>query len=1105
MAEQINLFTDCESLRRVDQILRERISAASGSPFVAHYDLSATLEHEARNELVAAIAGLHVRVHEQFSRFPCACIWMIAKSLAKSYGGNQGASIYTHIARCLGTGEYIPLQHRESLNRGFRRACLSQGLALPPAESDANRMVDDYLFQAGVARNQLPSLAAAFLRAERTFGLPEADDTRDVDDWEDRAVEFAPPGLKVLRRVVKDDPTGFHATAFMQLRLRRDGGGFPPSEFVQAFQAAISDPSASTGSGRNSDDGPALEFSHGELRVALPPGATPLEVEIRDRLYRLRGGRNLGLPLPWPSRINWRSHRGTGSSTPWQQYAVFTGDDRIGVFDGDSGRRKCELDLRQPSEGRCPGGLLCLVARAPFEANGEHSHQLGEQAFVLYCDVSTQLEIRMAGLRLDVVVDPRLRLQIDGVRVVRNQNGWLIAKPRAVQVFGDTDAKLEDFEIRVRHSALRETLHLPLCRSLGGAAIAELSLPDSGNCDLARVSLHINGQERALYRYRFWYWPGLERFVDARLFVASSIPSNLAEESVSHIARNHDGNLALAEDDAYLRAQLGFRVNRRIARFDFPPPGVSISVRRSDGTQRPLRTGTTLTVGRDYASTLIVRCADPEAAIDLKGIRVRKAFGKIGHWSVSFSTLAQDGAHDRVRLLSGDRHWSETDLVKVVPETEPDSFTVTRIGTRQIVAASFAKPVCAIQIHAENLFDGERLQHEVALDGFPAETEILPPLRASRPPDDRTKVHIELDGNNYGHGVWFVELMIREDGRHDYMPLANVNGESYGLCVAPESWTDILDSEYASGLTSTEAAAIFARLSRIIGTPVAPVCRQSMKILLVPVWRTLGTSLATSSGKASLLDAWAISPSVHARESWLPRHHPLEVAPDLLALPAEDFARLSSSDAEGYDIFEEVGLAGITESILDAMDLLNVSDAFLAAFQNASDPSFSKDSDPGAFDFSKYRTFQQITDDDKLLSKRCHRRYCERMADRWAVVAMDCTLDGKPHPDALKLGKAMHTVRRAGSNETRALDVPEELVEEFPLLAEVARMISALARASRAGNVDQFWTRAAKAPGQPPEKTRADIGYVLRIAPELLAFYLILWELVERNSNQWRT
>ena len=1105
MAEQGNLFTDCESIRRVDQILRERISADGGSPFVAHYDLPATLEHEARREFVAAIAGLHDRVYEQFARFPCACTWMIAKSLAESYGGDVGTSIYMHIARCLGVGENIPLHHRASLNRGFRRACLSQGLALPPAESDANRMVDDYLFQAGVARNQLPSLALAFLRAEKMFGLPEADDTRDVDDWEDRAVDFAPPGLKVLRRIVKDDPTGFHATAFIHLRQRRDDGGLPSSEFAQAFQAAISDPSASTGSGRPSDHGPALEFSQGELRVALPPGANPLEVKIRDRLYRLRGGRSLDLPLPWPSIINWRSPRSTGSSTPWQPYAVFTGDDRIAVFDGDSGRRKCELNPHEPSKGHCPGGHICLVARSPFEANGEQSHQLGERAFVLYCDVSTQLEIRIAGLGFDVDVDPRLRLQIDGVRVVRNQNGWLLANAKAVQVFGDTDARLEDFEICVRHSALAETLRLPLTKSQDGAAIASLSLPESGDFDLARVSLHVKGQERALYRYKFWYWPSLERFVDARLFDASSIPSNLSEKSLSHIARNPDGNLALAEDDVYLRAQLGFRVNRRIARFDFPPPGASISVRKSDGTQRPLRKGTTLTVGGDYASTLIVRYADPEAAIDLKGNHIAKAFGKIGHWSVPFSTLAQDGVHDRVRLLPGDRRRSAIDLVKVVPETEPDAFNVMRIGARQVVEASFAKPVCALQVHAENVIDGEILQLEAALDSSQADTEILPPLRAWRRLEDRHQIRIELDGNNYGHGVWFVELMVREDGRHDYMPLVNANGESYGVCVAPESWTSSLDSDYASVWTSAEAVAIFARLSRIIGIPVAPACRPSMKLQLMPVWRTLGAILASSSGKASLLDACAIPPSVHARESWLPRHHPLEVAPDLLALPAEDFARLTSSEIEGYGIFEEVGLAGITESILDAMDLLDVSEAFLAAFQNASDPSFSKDSDPGPFDFAMYRACQQIIDDDKLLSKRCHRRFCERMADRWAVVAVDGTLAGKPHPDALKLGKAMLTVRRAGSNEVRALDVPEELVEEFPPIAEVPRMISALARASRAGNVDQFWDKATKAPGQHLEKTRADIGYVLRIAPELLGFYLILWELVERNSKGWRT
>ena len=57
-------------------------------------------------------------------------------------------------------------------------------------------MVSSYLFQAGVSKSQLPVLADTFLKAERLLGLPHGDNTRDLDEWEDRAVDLAPPVLK---------------------------------------------------------------------------------------------------------------------------------------------------------------------------------------------------------------------------------------------------------------------------------------------------------------------------------------------------------------------------------------------------------------------------------------------------------------------------------------------------------------------------------------------------------------------------------------------------------------------------------------------------------------------------------------------------------------------------------------------------------------------------------------------------------------------------------------------------------------------------------------------------------------------------------------------
>lgn len=539
---QGNLLAEHNAIRELEQLLRKQISVAKGSPFIAHYVIEPNLEEAAREQLVRSIDGCDRRLHEFLLKFPCVCTRVIAMSLSESYGGDGDAAVYQHIARRLEIGETVSVGNRGKLNRCFRRACGSQGLALPPRRSGTPRMVNDYLFQAGVSRSQLPKLAGAFLRAEEILGLPPEDDTRQVDDWEDRAVDFAPPGLTVLRRIVRDDPTAFHATTF--INLQRDTGTSECSDFELALRDAIEAVSSAERGGVSADQAPSLEFSDGGLRVTIPRGADVLDVRVRDRSHRLSGGRNLALPLPWPSVIEWQSHRNAAASPDWHPLRIFSDSSRVLVFDGDSGLRKCELDTSRPSEATVPAGLICLVAQHPFRANGEHSHQLGERASVLYCEILKGLKIQIDDLEFDVEVDPRLRLEVDGVRIIRDRSAWLLARPTTVRVYGETGRALEGLEVRVGHCALRETLRLPVRRATDGSATAPLALPEGGEFDLARVSLHVPGQERALYRYKFWFWPGLDRLLDGRLFAASSIPENLSHENLSHICRTSDGHLA---------------------------------------------------------------------------------------------------------------------------------------------------------------------------------------------------------------------------------------------------------------------------------------------------------------------------------------------------------------------------------------------------------------------------------------------------------------------------------------------------------------------------------------------------------------------------------
>ena len=409
--------------------------------------------------------------------------------------------------------------------------------------------------------------------------------------------------------------------------------------------------------------------------------------------------------------------------------------------------------------------------------------------------------------------------------------------------------------------------------------------------------------------------------------------------------------------------------------------------------ERPLRVGASLSVRDDYASSLIVRYSDPMAAIDLKGEIIPTAFGKTGIWRVSFAALKQEGEHNRVRLLSDRELNPRLDLVRVVPEAEPRFFRAQQLDERWFVAAGFRGPVDAVGVEAENLISGERLDAEIAL-AFPPDHTHASPLATVFPTTSASHLRLGITQDNYGDGIWFVRLQVLEQGRQDWFPVIDSSGDSYATCIAPNSYAQKIASEdVLDWCPAAHRHQAFLRLSRTIETPIARPCRPNIVDLALCAWRRLGESLDTRhpSDRAGLLQACALPPSPHARETWMPVHHPVEVASELFAIPAEDIGELASSEQPGYEGFESVGLAGITQSLQEAVEVLDVSTTFLLGFTGAS--AFQRDptAAPGDFDFSKYcglaRTIEQMADDDKPLSIWHHDRACERMADRVRIAS----------------------------------------------------------------------------------------------------------------------
>lgn len=650
------------ALRDAENRLKEDMAREHGSPFIAHHDLPSPLRQAAGSALITEVAGdLDTFVNYFIKEYPHFALWTVGTAVARGYNAEDHYPVYPPIAECLGVLE-IPANRREVFNNSFKAACASLGLMLPTWSSLAGDWVADYLFQAGVSTGQIHHLVHAFQSAERTLGLPSLDDTAEINSWEDAAMGFIQGGLRRLPEIVLDDSTGYHAAAFLRLRT----GATPTTEFEHLLLEAIS----SSGQQGRAAPPPFLTFGNAELHIANPARGLPITVEIGPHGMQLEPGESHIIPPPWPSSARWCPSAQVGQ---WKSLPIFS-DQRgsLLVFDGDSGRHKGQVTVAPSNGQHVPAGSIAILSTQQFEANGESAYPLGDRAYALFLDVSASLLLRHGDITIMADVDARPRLEVDGTKIARNADGWLLAAPTIVRLRGDLGGLGDRLETKVEHPAMGESRRTPVLRMPDGDLAAPLDqLPQDGHFGMARISVHAKNQNRALYRYRFWYWPSLRELCDDGVFDAKLIPPNVAHASLEHIHLGSDGRLHMSGDAPYLRARLAFAVDESIISFSFPPPGVSMFVRTSAGEETAIAIGSRLEITQDrLASHVVIRCSDQSAAIDCKGEIISDPFDKFGLWHRSFAALSTPGPNDLVRLLPRGNEEEAHELFRVGPNPE---------------------------------------------------------------------------------------------------------------------------------------------------------------------------------------------------------------------------------------------------------------------------------------------------------------------------------------------------------------------------------------------------------------------------------------------------
>jgi hypothetical protein len=557
-------------------------------------------------------------------------------------------------------------------------------------------------------------------------------------------------------------------------------------------------------------------------------------------------------------------------------------------------------------------------------------------------------------------------------------------------------------------------------------------------------------------------------------------------------------------DEGYRAAKVAFRgEDNRITYFDIPRPGITVSLVSDEGAERFVPLGTVIAAGPDSTDSLLLRNTDGSAVLDVRGRVEPKAFGKSGVRRISMSALSAAAPHDQIRLLPHNRPELAQVLVSIAPTTSPAAFSVEhdRGRNKVVISLSCRQPIDAIKLVATDLVSATTIEAAVALSRWPVEIphKDLIDGESDGSPEPRIRASISLA--NLSDGLWLGELFVRREGGDRWMALTNARGDQYLFGLLRPT------PNLKASLNPADHNRIFLRVSDALNRCIALECWDSYGSRLEPLWRGVGSRLGGGTGGRSLLLQAAASPlPIEASPTWMPIHHPIELDPDLLAAEPASFRVFDNGDLDGGQELSAISITGQLTRLRDGIALIPLSLVFFQAFENFLVAARSDSVPLRGFSFHRYRDLLPRQADDRgafwrprdgRLSAPHHHWCLNRFVERVERIIPDgARNNGQRIPKATQLAFAAVPMGR-----DLAVGVQHHVTERLGLAQAIPSLFSLVARASRYQATSTLWQPLAGRTGRSVEDLLRDFGLLIRLGPELLGFYLLLWGLVRRSER----
>ena len=1080
-------------------LLHQEMKRLGAPPFLGLLNFPESKKAATITNCREALDGRVDNIPSFFQRFSYLSGWLVAHGLSHSYG-EDGSKIYPIIGDVIGVSLEAQNTHR-ILQEAYLKLCERLGFPSRGFERPSHL----YLVHAGVSQAQLHHLISAFYRQREVFGDPPTESTVLLNRWEDDSLDFMPSAVVAPRLPILWDETAWHASLFA--RISKSPESFDPKTpheeiFFDCYKEIKPRKSRST-SRSVSPPKPRLLWGDDGLMLRLPRTEGQIPVELDDRPLKFRGGEDRLLEQPWPRRLRFEID---GSDFKME---FLSDENRFAIFDMTLGTLLEDRPAGSSGTFELDTTNAVVAARRMFELGGQEAFPIGGDCFVLHTGLSSQpKELKFGDGCYGLQTKPRRRLILSGGEIAGGNRGKLYGPDASILVETGLDA-CEIRKVRVTCGGERNFADVAIESGSGSVTLGDV-FPEGLSRDPQRLHLELMaplvGEDEprsAGIEHSAWIWPGFMSMNGLEL-VSDAPPDNFLEDQSSNVSRSPAG-LHLDPDGGYQHAAAAFEIDGDLVAFRLSWPDVAIQRCRPDGSKNLVQIGARISVGaEDRHGQISIRCPDRKAALRVGNRHEKTPFALGMTRTIAISDLLKPDQSPSVVLerLSG----AEAFLFEIVDVLEPVRFEVRSNKDGLDVALALGTPVDAIGIESEDEL-GVRELHEVSLGHVPSAKAPPDWLSARHAGGDPCELRVFISERDT-EGLHIGRFFIRPTGARPnagWRPVRNARGDAYALPLTAQRYLDEAPTD--------QVRKRFGTLSRWMSDCYADECwyNHGLERVLPGRWRRIGETVSELPlGAGILIEASFAAAPDETSPSWVPMAHPVEIDPALYSAAPTAFLPLGDSTDDGLRVGARLASLAherLREGLLHSHALMAFENRKAAEASGEELEGFSPeeffgmfsmfDTDPSAGWFWHGRP---LLGPDHLRS--AWQKYIERQ-EAAGVFSEDDAYRG---PNSVRSDFLRDLLQRVWEGTAKELHppmpkrVPEDVVPTQTDLWVVAAL-SEFARASRTGTAREFIQRHVNHEW-PEERVLESLGFLLRLAPELFFYFLLLWELANVRASQ---